>query len=269
MKFVPKRLDETQDISRGNTNLRVFGRVLVVAGVVGVLLILLLAFVFEQAAVHLSDEAEQKYLAWITESIPTLAVNDDADLAEKYDRAQHVLRKLMSQGYERDLPYELKFIDFPEPNAFAAPGGLIAISPALFDWVETEEGLAFVLAHELAHHEARHVGRRMARGMLVILVQLMLDGSVGNTSIDWMGQLAVAQYSQSQEYDADSLALKRLAQLYPDLSNATEFLERALDAADDFPIAVGIWQSHPPTAERLERVHAQIRGLHKGTRSSE
>ena len=97
---------------------------------VGVLLILLLAFVFEQAAVHLSDEAEQKYLAWITESIPTLAVNDDADLAEKYDRAQHVLRKLMSQGYERDF-IRTQVYRLSRAECLCSPGGLIAISPAL------------------------------------------------------------------------------------------------------------------------------------------
>ena len=258
VKFVPKRLEETADNSRGQETLKTLCRALLIVAVAAALVIGTAAFLLDRMATRLSDEAEQEYLGWISKHIPNMELEADSELTAKFERANAVLKKVMSVGYERTLPYELRMMSLDAPNAFAAPGGLIAVSPPLFDWVETEEGLAFVLAHELAHHEARHVGRRMLRGIFVIAIQLIVDSGLGQSSMDWIGDLAVAQYSQSQEYEADLLALKRLQKLYPDLTNATEFLERALEAEDGFPLGMGIWQTHPPTIERLERLRREI-----------
>jgi len=41
-------------------------------------------------------------------------------------------------------------------NAFAAPGGFVFITTGMLDFVENEDELAFVLAHEIAHIEMDH-----------------------------------------------------------------------------------------------------------------
>jgi hypothetical protein len=41
-------------------------------------------------------------------------------------------------------------------NAFAAPGGFVFVSTGMLDFVENEDELAFVLAHEISHIEMDH-----------------------------------------------------------------------------------------------------------------
>ena len=41
-------------------------------------------------------------------------------------------------------------------NAFAAPGGFVFVTTGMLDFVENEDELAFVLAHEIAHIEMDH-----------------------------------------------------------------------------------------------------------------
>lgn len=47
-------------------------------------------------------------------------------------------------------------IDTASINAFAAPGGYVLITKGLLDLIETEDQLAFVLAHEISHIVEEH-----------------------------------------------------------------------------------------------------------------
>jgi predicted Zn-dependent protease len=51
-------------------------------------------------------------------------------------------------------------------NAFALPGGKIAVYTGIFPFAKTEAGLAAVLGHEVTHALARHGAERMSQGVL-------------------------------------------------------------------------------------------------------
>ncbi|MEC4888674.1 MAG: M48 family metallopeptidase [Nitrospira sp.] len=51
-------------------------------------------------------------------------------------------------------------------NAFALPGGKIAVYTGIFPVAKTEAGLAAVLGHEVVHALARHGAERMSQGQL-------------------------------------------------------------------------------------------------------
>ncbi len=51
-------------------------------------------------------------------------------------------------------------------NAFALPGGKIAVYTGIFPVARTEAGLAAVLGHEVVHALARHGAERMSQGQL-------------------------------------------------------------------------------------------------------
>ena len=68
---------------------------------------------------------------------------------------------------DRDLPYEFVVINDSTPNAWALPGGKIAINRGLLMALENEAELAAVLGHEIVHAAARHGARTMERAMLL------------------------------------------------------------------------------------------------------
>ncbi len=253
MKFVPKRLELTSDVSKGNDNPKewLIGIItfLVFLGIVYVVI----GVVSDQVAKRISDETEVTYLGGLSETLSSLTPKAGSSTAERFAQAQEIMKRLLTTDGLRDLPYTLVLADMDAPNAFALPGGTIAVTPQLFDWVQSEIGLAFVLAHELSHHEKRHTTRRMGRGVLVLLLQ-SLFADIGGHS--WLGELAVAQYSQAQEYEADAMAVSFLKEHYTNLDGALEFLTRALAEGTAFPLVASPMLSPPPTQSRLDRLRA-------------
>ena len=57
---------------------------------------------------------------------------------------------------DRSLPYEFVIIDDSTPNAWALPGGKIAVNRGLLTKLNSEAELAAVLSHEIVHAAARH-----------------------------------------------------------------------------------------------------------------
>jgi len=51
-------------------------------------------------------------------------------------------------------------------NAFALPGGKMAVYTGIFSMAKTEAGLAAVMGHEVVHALARHGAERMSQGQL-------------------------------------------------------------------------------------------------------
>ena len=68
---------------------------------------------------------------------------------------------------DRKLPYEFKVLNNSVPNAWALPGGKIAINRGLLTELNSEAELAAVLGHEIVHAAAKHSAQGMSRGMLL------------------------------------------------------------------------------------------------------
>ena len=84
------------------------------------------------------------------------------------------LNALVRHGGERiaavvnrpDFAWELHVIDKDVANAFALPGGKVAVYTDILPYTQTETGLAVVIGHEVAHALARYGGERMSRSMI-------------------------------------------------------------------------------------------------------
>ena len=66
-----------------------------------------------------------------------------------------------------NLPYEFVVLNNSVPNAWALPGGKIAINRGLLYELESESELAAVLGHEAVHAAARHSAKQQTRAMLM------------------------------------------------------------------------------------------------------
>jgi metalloendopeptidase OMA1, mitochondrial len=101
-------------------------------------------------------------------------------------------------------------------NAFALPGGKIAVYTGIFPVAKTEAGLAAVMGHEVVHALARHGGERMSQNTLaqttlqVIGIGLGISGTNPVLSQAGMAALGVGTqvgvllpFSRKHESEAD------------------------------------------------------------------
>ena len=74
---------------------------------------------------------------------------------------ENLVFELVQHSELQDRRIELVIVDNHTINAFAVPGGVIGVHSGLFQYAETEDEFATVMAHEIAHLSQRHFSRRM------------------------------------------------------------------------------------------------------------
>ena len=79
------------------------------------------------------------------------------------EMVERVGRRIANVANRPDYQWEFRLIESPEMNAFALPGGKVAIYEGILPVCQNEAGLAVVMSHEIAHALARHGGERMSQ----------------------------------------------------------------------------------------------------------
>ena len=146
---------------------------------------------------------------------------------------QEVGQKLAAVSDRPDLPYEFVVLNSSVPNAWALPGGKIAINRGLLTKLEDEAQLASVLGHEIVHAAARHSVQRMQQGMLISAGVAGLGFALSDN--EWAGllmggaavgaQIALAQYSQGDELESDRYGIEYMVEAGYDPQAAVELQE--------------------------------------------
>jgi predicted Zn-dependent protease len=175
---------------------------------------------------------------------------------------QRVARRLEAVAGHPEFHWEANVIkDDKMVNAFALPGGKIAVYTGIFPLAQSEAGLAIIIGHELGHVIARHGAERMSQGLLAQLGETAL--SVAVQSSPYANQILAAYglgaqvgvllpYSRTQESEADRIGLVLAAR-----------------AGYDPRVAVGVWErmarlpgrrppeflsTHPAPESRIEDI---------------
>nr|WP_297403329.1 M48 family metalloprotease [uncultured Marinobacter sp.] len=175
---------------------------------------------------------------------------------------REVGQKLARVSDRPDLPYEFVVINSSVPNAWALPGGKIAINRGLLAKLDDEAQLASVLGHEIVHAAARHSVQRMTQTMLISAGVAGLGFVLSDN--EWAGllmggaamgaQLALAQYSQDDELESDHYGILYMKEAGYDPMAAVElqqlFLELSKERSTGF--LQGLFATHPPSAKRVE-----------------
>ena len=174
---------------------------------------------------------------------------------------QEVGKKLAQVSDRPDLPYEFVVLNSSVPNAWALPGGKIAINRGLLTEFEDEAQLASVLGHEIVHAAARHSVQRMQQSTLISLGVAGLGFAISDN--EWaslimggaaMGaQLALAQYSQSNELESDHYGIQYMKTAGYDPQAAVELQELfvRLSEGNNPGFIQGMFATHPPSQKRV------------------
>lgn len=162
---------------------------------------------------------------------------------------------------DRQLPYEFKVINSSVPNAWALPGGKIAINRGLLTELKSESELAAVLGHEVVHAAAKHGAKGFTRGALLqggLLAATVATAGKEYSNIAQVGasvgaQLISTRYGRDAERESDKFGIEYMVRAGYDPLGAVDlqrtFLELSKDRRSDF--LTGLFASHPPSAERL------------------
>lgn len=131
---------------------------------------------------------------------------------------RRVGEKIAAAANKPEYKWEFTVINDPETvNAFAVPGGKVAVYTGIFGPARDEAGLAVVLGHEVAHALARHPAERMSQGMIAQLAGLPLsialsnNPALANLVLQAYGIGIALPFSRSQETEADRIGLILMA----------------------------------------------------------
>jgi predicted Zn-dependent protease len=177
---------------------------------------------------------------------------------------------------DRRLPYEFVIIDDSRPNAWALPGGKIAVNRGLLTRLNSEAELAAVLSHEIVHAAARHSAKSIERSLLLSSVINMAGSALADqnnryaTIFDSGAQLGaqfiVSSYGREAELESDAFGMLYMQRAGFDPMAAVTLQETfvALSKARSASWLDGMLASHPPSEERVRRNQVTAEQLRAG-----
>jgi predicted Zn-dependent protease len=163
----------------------------------------------------------------------------------------------------------------PMLNAFALPGGFIAVHSALLIAAQNESELASVLSHEIGHVAQRHIARMIGQqrqDALLPLAALVLAALASKAGPDvaigvMMGGQGLQiqrqlNFSRDAEREADRVGFQIMGAAGFDTSGMVAFFGRLQNISRSYTdLTPADLRSHPLTSERIADIQARIREM--------
>lgn len=174
------------------------------------------------------------------------------------------------------LPYEFVVLNNSVPNAWALPGGKIAINRGLLTLLDDEAQLAAVLSHEIVHAAARHSAQQMAQQTLLGVGMMAVGVAAQNSDYgQWIAtgaglgaNLYQARYGRSQESEADEYGIQYMNKAGYDPQGAVELQQKLGELSKgDSNFLSTLMASHPTSQQRMERNRELVANLGGGERN--
>jgi predicted Zn-dependent protease len=185
-----------------------------------------------------------------------------------YDRVTVSATKLHPEATE-GFAWEIKLIDAPDTvNAWALPGGKMAVYTGLFQAAKNEDQLAAVVGHECAHAVARHGGERVSQQSAAQVVLQGLGVGMSFSELSPAAQQAtmaafgagtqygiLLPFSRTQESEADEIGLFIAADAGYDPRQAVELWKNMASLGGEKPPE---WASTHPSDETRQKRLAEL-----------
>jgi predicted Zn-dependent protease len=158
-------------------------------------------------------------------------------------------------------------------NAFALPGGFIAVHSQLLLQAQNESELASVLGHEIGHVVQRHIARSIGQqkqDALIPLAAMILAALASRAGGDaamgvFLGGQGVAiqrqlNFGRDAEREADRIGFQIMGEAGFDTSGMVAFFQQMQASTKNYSDLVPAWLlTHPLPAERIADIQARIR----------
>lgn len=182
---------------------------------------------------------------------------------------------LYSSRPELYVGYRIGILRSDELNAFATPGGHILITTGMLRCCRSEDAIAAVIAHEIGHIQLQHATKAIRSSRTKEAFSALgdtIEASLSDTKLGKMTEafntgvgditdtLMSSGYSKSQEFDADSEAVKLLANAGYDPNGLIDMLTVLGEKSDKSKAFTpeGIFSTHPAPATRISKARFAI-----------
>lgn len=182
---------------------------------------------------------------------------------------------LVSRSEQPKAAFTFVVLDQPVINAFAAPGGVVALHSGLILLADTQDEVAGVLSHEIAHITQLHMYRAFEKGktmnilaMLAMMGLILASGGSGDVITGAvMGAQAAAQQAQinftrHNEIEADRVGIRTLTASGYDPQGMPDFFKKMGhtnrtngEGPPEF------LRTHPVSVNRIAEAEDRIRNL--------
>lgn len=221
------------------------------------ILILLFSIGFNSFAAERDLAKEQKLGKKLSEDIEKkYEVVEDS---QKNSLIRQIGHKLSQASEFKGMNYYFRILKKEGPNAFSIPGGYVYVTLDLFDYIQSDDEIAGILAHEIAHIIHNHALKQTRDNTKYTLLTVLAVLLTGEPDVGVLGKLTTItflnQYSREYEEEADLTAIDLLIKTGYNPVGFLTFLER-LYAREMFrpEINLGIFQTHPETEARINYV---------------
>ena len=225
--------------------------------------------------IFFSEEKELEFgLSAYREVLRQARLSENTEINEL---VQRVGQRIAKAANKPEYQWEFAVIDDDKMvNAFALPGGKVAVFTGILKHTKGEAGLATVMGHEVAHALQRHGVERMSRSIIDQIAQLGAIGAAvgahggGGAIAGALGAYGVnvsLPFNRKQESEADYIGLRLMAEAGYDPREAVPFWERmsgcprqmigklcfrAQQAIPEF------LSTHPSDATRINQIEAWL-----------
>ena len=151
-------------------------------------------------------------------------------------------------------------------NAFALPGGKMAVYTGIFPMAKTEAGLAAVMGHEVVHALARHGAERMSQGQLTSAALQVAGAAAGASGMNPLlsqGTMAalgagaqvgvLLPFSRKHESEADYIGILLAADAGYDPRESVALWERMAQMSGGGAPAE-FMSTHPSNETRIDQL---------------
>jgi len=225
----------------------------------------------------ISPQEAQDYGASMLRQMRALNMVVDDPLLDDY--VNDLGHKLAASSDKPKDHFAFFIVKDPEINAFAAPGGYIAVNSGLITIARNESELAGVIAHEIGHITQNHLQRAFEASkkdaplMALVLLGAIAAGAGSHSGDAPMAVLAGGQgllaqksinFTRKDEIEADRVGIQTLAKAGFDPNAMADFFQRMQDVlstgagGEDVP---ALLQTHPVTTMRISDAKARAGAL--------
>ncbi len=225
----------------------------------------------------ISDQEAQNYGGAMLRQMRALDMVVDDPLLDDY--INHLGYRLVAACDKPKDHFAFFIVKDPQINAFAAPGGYIAVNSGLIQITRSESELAGVIAHEIGHITQNHLQRAFEASkkdaplMALVLLGAIAAGAGARAgdaagAILMGGQGALLQkqinFTRKDETEADRVGIQTLAKADFDPNAMAGFFERMADTMRAGSGGEGVpelLQDHPVTSTRISDAKARAGAL--------
>jgi len=168
-----------------------------------------------------------------------------------------VHQKELSADDPLKIPFRFFLVKAKSFNAVSYPNGVVVVHLGVFDILQNEAQLAFVMAHEISHAVEKHAWEA-AHYHTKEIIALRASGAF----IPFAGPMAASgiksQYARSLENQADRVGLEWMLAAGYDIREAPASWKVLTDKKGDGPINP-FWSSHDNKTTRRSYLMAELR----------